>query len=112
MSQSSCLSQTNVYSFGKFITQKQANSGCRFTTPQCQNCFTDLQEVWNGKIIIKNKSNSTKLKLPEGDIHELIKANTGKTNLVISHKTLRQTCPLFRLKTNGQDQQENCSFHS
>ena len=63
-----------------------------------------------GIIIIKNKSNSTKLKLPEGDIHELIKANTGKTNLITSHKPIRQTSPLCRLKTNGQDQQENCSF--
>ena len=65
-----------------------------------------------GIFIIKNKSNSLKLKLPEGDIHELIEANTGKTNLITSQKPIRQTCPLCRLKTNGQDQQENCSFHS
>ena len=65
-----------------------------------------------GIFIIKNKSNSTKLKLQEGDIHELIESNTGKTSLITSHKPIRQTCPLCPLKTNGQDQQENCSFHS
>ena len=40
-----------------------------------------------GIISIKNKSHSTKLKLPEGDIHELINANTGKTNTSHNHLT-------------------------
>ena len=62
-----------------------------------------------GIFIIKNIS---KLKLQEGDIHELIEANTGKTSLITSHNSIRQTCRLCRLKTNGQDQRENCSFHS
>ena len=65
-----------------------------------------------GIFIIKNGSNSTKLKLPEADIHELIEANIGKTSLITSHKTILLTCRICRLKANGQDPQENCSFHS
>ena len=68
-----------------------------------------------GIFIIKNYSNSPKLKLPESDMHELrssIEANTEKTSLITSHKPILQTCKLCRLKANGQDPQENFSFHS
>ena len=65
-----------------------------------------------GIFIIKNGSNSTKLKLPESYLHELIEANTGKTSVITSYKPILLICQPCRLKAKNKDPQENCSFHS
>ena len=55
---------------------------------------------------------TTILKLPEGDKQEFIEAQAGEISVSTSHKQLIQTCQLCRLEANGQDPRENCSFHS